>query len=139
MSTSARSTPRIPESARLARWVPRLILAGAIVHMVGAAANSRWRGIFSDGLWNTVGAGNDTRVATLWFMIGGIALFGPGILTRTSVMRTGKVPVETGWILLGLGIPIALLEPASGAWLLIAIGVLALVTARQGKEHADVA
>ncbi|MGG2461645.1 DUF6463 family protein [Streptomyces sp. RGM 3693] len=135
MNASARPESRQSNARGLRRWVPRLMLAAAVVHMtVGVvAAYSHWSGIVSDGLWNTVRNDDDARMTALWFMVSGIAFFGLGLLARRSVIVTGTVPAETGWILLTLGIPVAVLEPVSGGWSLIAIGVLAVVMSRRDR------
>lgn len=116
----------------LHRWFPRLMLATALAHMaVGAVASaSHWRGILSEGLWNTVADHDDARMTALWFMLGGVALFGLGLLVRRSVIATGALPAETGWILLAFGVPVSLLEPVSGGWALLALGALALWATR---------
>ncbi|MFI1205020.1 DUF6463 family protein [Streptomyces sp. NPDC020883] len=135
MNAYARPESRKPNARGLRLWVPRLMLAAAVVHVtVGViAAYSRWSGIVSGGLWNTVRNDDDARMTALWFMISGIAFFGLGLLARRSVIATGTMPVEAGWILLALGIPVAVLEPVSGGWSLIAIGVLAVVTSRRDR------
>jgi hypothetical protein len=46
-------------------------------------------------------------MTTLWFTISGIAFLGLGLLARRSVITTGEVPAETGWLLLVMGIPIS--------------------------------
>ncbi|MEV8529382.1 DUF6463 family protein [Streptomyces sp. NPDC052000] len=134
MNAYARPESRKPNARGLRLWVPRLMLAAAVLHMmVGViAAYSHWSGMVSDGLWNTV-RNDDARMMALWFMISGIAFFGLGLLARRSVIATGTMPAETGWILLTLGIPVAVLEPVSGGWSLIAIGVLAVVVSR--RDH----
>ncbi|WP_369273844.1 DUF6463 family protein [Streptomyces sp. R11] len=139
MRTSVYPEARKPDTPGLHRWVPRLIIAAATVHMmVGVgAAGSHWRGIVSDGLWNTVGNDDDARMMTLWFMISGMAFLGLGLLTRRTVIVTNTVPTETGWILLALGIPVSLMEPISGGWSLIAIGALALVASRHDGSATD--
>jgi hypothetical protein len=76
-------------------------------------------------------------MTTLWFTISGIAFLGLGLLARRSVITTGEVPAETGWILLVMGIPISLLEPVSGGWLLAAIGVLTVATSRHHAARAQ--
>lgn len=140
MTTLETPRSRKPELAGLRRWVPRLIFAAAALHMIGGAGanSSHWRGIVSDGLWNTVANNDDARMVTLWFMMSGVCLFGLGLLTRRTVMATNAMPAEAGWILLAIGIPVSLLEPVSGGWLLIAIGFLALAASRR-KESAPVA
>ncbi|MGW1052270.1 DUF6463 family protein [Streptomyces sp. NPDC002521] len=115
--------------------VPRLMLVVAVAHMtVGlVAAYAHWSGIVSDGLWNTVRNDDDARMTALWFMISGIAFFGLGLLARRSVIVTGTMPAETGWILLAAGIPVSVLEPVSGGWSLIVIGALAVVMSRRDR------
>ncbi|MDX3224336.1 DUF6463 family protein [Streptomyces sp. ME19-01-6] len=135
MNAYARPESSKSDARGLRLWVPRLMLAAATVHMVVGvvAAYSHWRGIVSGGLWNTVRNDDDARMMDLWFMISGIAFFGLGLLARRSVIATGTMPAETGWILLTLGIPVAVLEPVSGGWSLIAIGVPAVVMSRRDR------
>ncbi|MEU8124577.1 DUF6463 family protein [Spirillospora sp. NPDC049024] len=128
-----------PGPAALDRWTPRLILAVAGLHLLTGLAGDRshWRGIASEGLWNTV-ADDGGRMTALWFLLGGVGLLGLGLLARRSVLATGAMPAETGWILLALGVPISVLEPASGGWALIVLGALALAAARRsGAAHRD--
>lgn len=83
------------------------------------------------------GAGVDRWIPRLLFTIaaghGGIALGGLAVLIRRSVIATGTIPPETGWILLSFAIPICVLEPVSGAWTLLPLGALALWASR--REH----
>lgn len=138
MNAYARPQSRKPNAASLSRWVPRLTLAAATAHMLMGAATSypHWSDIISGGLWNTVPDDDDARMSTLWFMISGVAFFGIGLQARRFVIVTGRTPTETGWILLALGIPVSLLEPASGGWSLIAIGILAVWTSRRDRSSA---
>lgn len=121
----------------LARWTPRLILTVAVAHLLlGLGADrSHWRGITSEGLWNTV-ADDDGRMTALWFLLGGVAFFGLGLLVRRSVIATGTVPAEAGWILLALGVPISVLEPVSGGWSLVVLAALALSASRRPAAPA---
>lgn len=141
MSFPVPPEPRKHDIRGLRRWVPLLILAAAVVHMaVGVvAAYPHWRGILSDGLWNTVHDDDAARMTALWFMVSGLALFGFGLLVRRSVTATGSVPPETGWVLLAVGIPVSVLEPASGGWSLIAIGAVAVTASRRSRPVTDVA
>ncbi|GAA3167240.1 DUF6463 family protein [Nonomuraea roseoviolacea] len=125
-------TTTIRPRAGLHRWVPRLTLAAATVHMaVGAVASApQWRDILSGGLWNTVANDDHARMTALWFMVAGVALFGLGLLAREAVIGTGALPAEMGWTLMAAGVLVSALEPASGGWLLIVIGALALVATR---------
>jgi ketosteroid isomerase-like protein len=65
-------------------------------------ARANWQ-----GLWNTVANDDYAAMTTLWFTISGIAFLGLGLLARRSVITTGEVPAETGWLLLVMGIPIS--------------------------------
>ncbi|MFG2088307.1 DUF6463 family protein [Spirillospora sp. NPDC048824] len=123
------SAPR--DVTGVGRWVPRLILIVAVLHLIFGVVvdGSLWRGMVSDGVWNSA-TGDKPRMSAEWFMVSGIAFFGLGLLTRKAVLVTGRIPVETGWILLALGIPITVLEPVGGAPALIGIGVLALIASR---------
>ncbi|TMR39738.1 DUF6463 family protein [Actinomadura geliboluensis] len=128
---------REPRPAALSRWTPRLILAIAVLHvLVGLGSDrSHWRGIVSEGLWNTV-AGDDARLTASWFLLCGVALFGLGLLVRRSVIATGTVPAEAGWLLLVLGTLVSVLEPASGGWALLVIGALSLTATRRTASRA---
>ncbi|ORT58306.1 DUF6463 family protein [Streptomyces sp. CB03238] len=134
MTTATRQGSGSARHTGLRRWVPPLILTAAIAHMlVGAVvAGPHWRGIAADGFWNTV-SGDDSRMMALWFMVSGVALFGLGLLTRRTVALTGRLPAETGWILLVTGVPVSLLDPVSGGWALVAIGILALMESRRAR------
>lgn len=140
MSLPVCPEPRKRDTRGLRLWVPRLILAAAVVHMaVGVfAAYPHWRGILSDGLWNTVHNDDDARMMALWFMVSGLAFFGFGLLVRRAVTATGAVPAEAGWVLLAVGIPISVLEPVSGGWSLIAIGALSVTASRRDRPATDV-
>ncbi|PUB25969.1 hypothetical protein C8K30_10656 [Promicromonospora sp. AC04] len=130
--------PAVRHSTSSNRWIPRLIFAASALHLSLGVVTSfaHWTDVVSEGVWNTV-ADDDARRAALWFMLTGIALAGLGLLTRRHLIVTGRLPTEIGWILLVPGIPLALLNPASGGWLLIGIGVLALVMSRRNaaQEH----
>lgn len=115
----------------LARWTPRLMLIAAALHLTVAVAGSpSWHRILTGGVWNTVGNDDYAAMTTLWFTLGGVALAGLALQARRSVRDTGRMPAVTGWILLALGIPISVLEPVSGGWLVIVVGVLAALAAR---------
>jgi hypothetical protein len=122
-------------ATRLERWIPRLILIAAGLHLAVAFPTGHWGDILRDGLWNTVGTDDAARMSTLWITMAGIGLAGLGLLARKAVLSYGTLPTETGWILLALGIPIAVLDPISGGWMLIGIGVLAVIAARRNKTR----
>ncbi|MEV3987327.1 DUF6463 family protein [Streptomyces sp. NPDC049837] len=143
MDTAARGRTRESHARGLRLWIPRFVYAAAAAHMlVGViAAHPHWSGIVSEGLWNTVRNDDEGRMMALWFMVSGMAFIGLGLLARRSVTTTGTLPAELGWILLALGIPVSLLEPVSGGWSLIAIGLLAVRTSRRdraaGRDHQE--
>ncbi|MFJ5679227.1 DUF6463 family protein [Streptomyces sp. NPDC093097] len=137
MPTNESAPPRgVCGAWRRCFWVPRLMLVVATAHMVvGAVAMSaQWSGIVSDGLWNAIRHDVFARRTALWFMIGGMAFFGLGLLVRRSVIATGRLPGEAGWILPALGMPVVALEPLSGGWALIALGVPAVVASRRDRS-----
>lgn len=123
-------------STRLIRWIPWLVLLAAAVHVcVGVVASfPEWQGILADGLWDTVANDDDARMTALWFMVSGIAFFGIGFLSRRMLSISGRTSTEIGWIMLATGIPVSVMEPISGGWLLIVIGVLAVAAARRERR-----
>lgn len=124
---------------RLTRWTAPLILATATLHTLAAAAQPEWADFARSGLWNTVSSDDDAAMSTLWFGLAGLGMYGIGLLTRRHTRDTGRVPAETGWTLLALGVPMTILEPVSGGWLVIAVGTLALAAARRASAgHAAV-
>ncbi|MFD1934350.1 MULTISPECIES: DUF6463 family protein [Nonomuraea] len=121
----------------LARWVPRLIIATALLHFVWALAQpNAWAAIAGDGFLGSV---VDTeapdfwvRESSVWFMTCGVALLALGTLTLHAVRTTGRVPAQVGWYLLAMGVPLCVLYfPVTGSWALLVIGVLALAAARR--------
>lgn len=129
--------PAVGRATSSHRWIPRLIFTAAALHLsMGVITSfSDWSDIASEGVWNTV-PNDDARRAAMWFMVTGIALVGLGLLTRTYLIATGRLPSEIGWILVAPGVSLVLLAPSSGGWLLIGIGILALVLTR--RDTADV-
>lgn len=138
MNTTTPDLARESRARGLRLWIPRLLCAAAVAHLlVGVtAAHPHWSGIVSEGVWNTVRNDDEGRMMALWFMVSGIALVGFGLLARRSVITTGTLPPELGWILLALGTPVSLLEPVSGGWSLIAIGLLAMLVSRRDRRAA---
>lgn len=114
-------------------WVPRLMLATSGMHVALGAVTFRpeWRTIARRGVCGSVHDDRDATASALWFMVSGAALFGLGLLTRKHVGETGRLPKETGYTLLVLGVPVSLLQPASGGWLLVGMGGLALVVSNK--------
>jgi hypothetical protein len=119
----------------LTRWVPRLIDGLAVVHLAyGVAAPEMadaLRGIVAGGVVNTV-AGQPAHGLWMWSMATGVALLGLGEVARWAAKETGRLPARLGGWLLALAVPMVVLEPVSGGWLVGALGLLALAAARGG-------
>ncbi|WEV24053.1 DUF6463 family protein [Streptomyces sp. 71268] len=125
------------------RWVPRLLIATAVLHFGWAFAQpNAWTDIVRDGFVGTVvdteADGYWPREASVWFMAAGVTLLALGTLTRHIVRTTGRVPPQLGWYLLLLGIPTsAIYFPVTGSWALIGIGALALADGRSARGSRD--
>lgn len=107
------------------RWIPRLVLAVAAVHVLLGLTAAPLRGMLQDGLFDTVGS-DASREAAVWFLVTGLALLMIGESTREQVRVTGRLPRSLAPFLLGSGALICLVIPASGAWALLGLGVWAL-------------
>jgi hypothetical protein len=121
----------------LTRWVPRLIVGVACVHILfgllvlpASLDPNPLTGIVDDGVVDAVD-GNSDRTTTFWFLATGVVWLTLGHLTHWVVRRTGRVPALVGWWTVGIAVPSVLLMPASGFWLVLAVGILALVAARR--------
>ncbi|WP_217198300.1 DUF6463 family protein [Streptomyces buecherae] len=125
------------------RWVPRLLIATAVLHFGWAFAQpNAWMDIVRDGFVGTVvdteADGYWPREASVWFMAAGVTLLALGTLTRHIVRTTGRVPAQLGWYLLLIGVPTAAISfPVTGSWALIGIGALALADRRSARESRD--
>ncbi len=113
------------------RYVGKLLLATAVVHLVvgGAAAAGPLAAVGRAGVVNAVEP-HPGRMAAVWFMLFGILLGLLGRLTDWAQAERGRLPASLGWGLLGLGALGAALMPASGFWLALPQGLLALRAAR---------
>ncbi|AHH97757.1 DUF6463 family protein [Kutzneria albida] len=119
------------------RWIPSLLTATGVLHLLyGAATLAPVIGdILGAGLVNAVG-GHLDRQAAFWFLVAAPNLSALGELARWAVRRTGTLPARLGGWLLGIGVVGVVLLPVSGFWLVLIIGVLALVAARRGPVSA---
>jgi Family of unknown function (DUF6463) len=121
------------------RWIPRAMLGGAALHIAIGLADPRTRELVAAGL---VGAldGDPGREASLWFLALGLAFAALGELARWSVRTTGRLPTRLGEWLVGIGAPIAVVEPASGGWLVLGLGGWAMWAVRRtARSNADAA
>ena len=67
----------------------------------------------------------------------GIALLALGELARWTVRETGRIPSRLGGWLLGMGVTGIVLWPASGFWLVAAVGAIALRAAGEREGAAQ--
>jgi Family of unknown function (DUF6463) len=121
------------------RWIPRAMLAGAALHIAIGLADPRTRELVDAGL---VGAldGDPGREAILWFLALGLAFAALAELARWSVRATGCLPTRLGEWLTGIGALIVLVAPASGGWLVLALGGWAMWAVRRtASSSADAA
>lgn len=107
-----------------------MILGTATLHVaVGFVLENPFGAMVGDELVGSVGD-DPERSSALWYMTAGLILFALGGLARWTVRETGRVPARLGvWILVG-SVPVILLIPASGGWLIAAVGVIAVLAAR---------
>lgn len=83
-----------------------------------------------DGVVNSVN-GDDERAMVLWFLLTGVAWLGLAALARSAAEHTGHLPAAFGATLLATAVPLTIVDPASGGWLVGGIGVLALVSSQR--------
>lgn len=118
----------------LQRWVPRLIVATALLHLALGVSFAPSGEFADEGFLGVVG-GDPEREGWLWYMVAGMALLGLGELARWTAQETGRLPARLGGWLLAAAVPLILAIPASGGWLVVAVGALALRAARSGSPR----
>ncbi|GAB3757625.1 DUF6463 family protein [Microlunatus parietis] len=116
------------------RWIPWVMIGCSIVHIGLGLLDPPWPGVLADGVINSVQSID--RVASLWFMVAGLAFLSLGLVTRRMVRLTGRVPAEAGWGLIAIGLVIVLLRPLDGGWIPLVVGVLTLIAAARTGESA---
>lgn len=118
----------------LVTWVPRLITGTAIIHLAyGVVAPGMARALreIADAGFVASVAGYAEREAWLWFMLTGVSWLALGELARWSLRASGRLPSSLGAWLLAVAVPLTIAEPASGGWLVAAIGLFTLRVARE--------
>ena len=135
-SASRTTCPRRASLSALNRWVPRLTLIVAGAHAVTAFAQYRdvYRKMLAGGIIGSVNGQHDPEAAT-WFFVAAPAMAALGLVSRWGVERTGEIPPAVPPTLLSLGALIAALSPASGGWVLIALGIAGFAAAEARPQH----
>ncbi|HYN94547.1 MAG TPA: DUF6463 family protein [Pilimelia sp.] len=117
-------------TSRLIRWIPRLVLGAAALHVLAGLANTEaFTAIASAGFVDTL-IGHDDRGAAFWFVSTGLVLIALGELARWAARQVGRLPARLGWWLIGVAVPVMVVMPVSGAPLYAAIGALTVAAAR---------
>lgn len=121
----------------LTRWTPRLVLVVAVIHLAygGVFSWSVLVEMAAEGVVGTVSGAE--RGYAVWFLVAGIALLTLGALGTWAAKTTGRLPGALGWGLVAIGLFVSLTEPASGGWLVLVLGVLALVAARRARTPVN--
>ena|SRR5882724_10639158 len=124
---------------RFMRIVPWLVVGTALLHLaIGLVKPNPLAAIVHEGVFNTqTGAARGEWV--LYMLFGGL-LLGFGELIRWTLRTTGRIPRRAGVFLLCIaGVAVAL-QPASGAWLAFAIGlvIVMLPAPEHGKSVTPV-
>ena len=106
-------------------WVPRLITATAILHVaVGFVFWTPFGEIVAAGIVDSI-LGDPERESAFWYMFTGLAWLALGGLARWTARETGRIPARLGGWLIGIGATLVVFVPASGGWLVAAVGVIA--------------
>lgn len=122
---------------KLARYSGWYLLATGIIHnAIGFIMG--WEilwDIHRDGWWNTIenAQGIDfARSAIIWFLVLGFFWMLMGWLMQAWQRETQKsLPGTIGWGMLAMGVWVAVMLPASGAWLVILQGLILIMDRRK--------
>jgi hypothetical protein len=116
----------------LTRFIPWGIIATAAIHTVYAFAMmpGPWADIARAGVLNGI-EGDAERQAALWFFYAGMGFLALGTFALKQVRATGRLPRQVAFYLLGIGGSMVVVEPASGGWLVLALGLLSLEARRR--------
>ena len=120
-----------------ARWAPRLLIGGAVFHIaVGLALWTPLAEIAEAGVIDSIDPYPERQYA-FWYLMTGVAWLALGELARWTLHETGRVPARVGGWLIGIGVTGIVFMPASGFWLIAAVGAIALRAAREREGAAQ--
>ena len=118
------------------RWLPRLIIGTAVVHITaGLALETPFGQIAEAGVIDSIDPYPE-RQSAFWYLMTGVSLLALGELARWTVRETGRVPARLGGWLVGMAVTGIVFMPASGFWLVAALGVIAPRAAREPERGA---
>lgn len=127
----------------LTRWIPRLVIATALLHFAWAFVQpNAWGAIAADGFYRSLADDSVpdyyARETSVWFMVAGVALLAMGTMAAHIIRTTGRLPAQLGWYLLVLGLGLCVLYfPVTGGWPVLVIGVLSLVASHRAPQPAE--
>ncbi|MBU2885457.1 hypothetical protein KO507_06755 [Gilvimarinus agarilyticus] len=122
---------------KVAQYSGWYLLATGIIHnTIGLVMG--WpilKGIHSAGWWNAVERGGEidfARSAIVWFLVLGFFWMLMGYLMQQWLKQIRRpLPIAMGWGMVLIGAWVALMLPASGAWLVIVQGLIVLLDRRE--------
>lgn len=79
------------------------------------------------------------RQYVFWFLFGGFMMLLLGHFLMWSERRGRRVPSFVGWELIALSLIGIALMPASGFWLVLALGAYIIVVSRRARQIPDAA
>ena len=102
------------------RWIGRWLIGVGMIHTLFGLVvfHSTWRLLLSEGLVNTVN-GQPEREFPVWFVVAGLLMILFGALIDHLEARGLPLPAFVGWGLVALFVPLLVVMPISGVWLLL--------------------
>ena len=123
---------------RLWRWTGTIMVVIGVLHTTiflifgRSIAAAMVRG----GLIGTVGT--DRSRMAVWYggVLLGACMVIVGVAVRSLIRQTGRPPVGIGWALAAVGAAGGLLDPVSGAWLVLVCGLIMALPPRTARVEA---
>lgn len=118
------------------RYLGEFIIAGAGFHSIAGflSTEGSFADLVRDGWFGSMNPGYaPVSGETFWFTFTGLALLSSGLLVRSHLRATGLLPASFGWSMIIIALLIGTAMPASGAWLILASGLLALAVSRPAR------